>query len=719
MAGKPGRRPLARERLLRALADRIIPRDHWPSASEAGVMVCLTQHQGRDPDLWRQVIEPGLDRLAEVAHRRYGRSFVRLPVRDQEALLEAVAEERVEAFAGLGRPFWTTLVRLVAEGYYGDPGRGGNRGAASWAMVGYRPGPVGEVPPGPIDAALAPTGFSALHSRYDAVVVGAGAGGGVAAMVLAEAGMRVLVIERGRLLAYEEVGRDHLANHRFSLYGHNTGPELDGFPRTLRSADGTETITRPHDGGYHNNAMTVGGGTRVYGAQAWRFHPDDFRMASRYGRPEDSALADWPFGYDELEPYYERAEWEIGVAGDGSAHPGRGGRRRPYPMPPFPPTAEAERLLEAARRLGWSAGPVPLLLNTVARDGRAACGRCGECVGFACPTGAKNGSHNTVLVRALATGRVDLVTETVVARIVTENGRHAVGVRIMHLGAGPAATREIRAGQVIVAAGAIESARLFLLSASLAEPEGIGNRADQVGRNLQGHVYTGAYALFDEPVQDGLGPGVSVATCQFAHGLPGVIGGGMLANEFIRLPIIHWYRALAPDDARWGLAGKAAMREGYRRTSHVQGPVQEIPNPEARVRLSPSVRDRLGMPVAMLSGSIHPESLRTAQALGARAAEWLSAAGARRVWRTGLPSSGLSAGQHQAGTLRMGDDPARSVTDPEGRVHGYDNLWVADGSLHVTNGGVNPVLTIFALAFRTAENLLRDVGVRSPEVSTR
>src|SRR5690606_12851299 len=165
-----------------------------------------------------------------------------------------------------------------------------------------------------------------------------------------------------------------------------------------------------------------------------------------------------------------------------------------------------------------------------------------------------------------------------------------------------------------------------------------------------GHVYAGALALFDEPVQDGLGPGVSIATLRFEHDNDGIIGGGLLANEFTRLPLIHWHRALAPDAPRWGLDGKAAMRETYLRTSQIQGPIQEIPTAEARVRLSPSVKDRFGLPVAMLSGGVHPESLRASAVLAERAEAWLQAAGARRVWRT-RAGGGLSGGQHQAGTL--------------------------------------------------------------------
>src|SRR5690606_4472912 len=124
-----------------------------------------------------------------------------------------------------------------------------------------------------------------------------------------------------------------------------------------------------------------------------------------------------------------------------------------------------------------------------------------------------------------------------------------------------------------------------------------------------------------------------------------------------------------PDAPRWGLAGKLTMREAYLRTGQIQGPIQEIPTADSRVRLSPSVKDRFGIPVVQLSGSVHPESLRAAEMLSEQAANWLTAAGARQVWRS-RPGGGLSGGQHQAGTLRMGADPATSVTDPMGRVHG-------------------------------------------------
>jgi choline dehydrogenase-like flavoprotein len=536
---------------------------------------------------------------------------------------------------------------------------------------------------------------------YDAIIVGSGAGGGTAAAALAAAGRRVLVLERGRPLGWADVGRDHLRNHRFPAYGHNTGPDLDGNPRVFVGHDGLPRVVRPHEGDYQNNAVVVGGGTVVYGAQAWRFMPQDFRMASLYGVPAGSGLADWPITYDDLEADYDRAEWEVGVSGSGSAMTLHGPRRRGYPMPPVPDNPQRALLGDAAGQLGWHTCPVPLLINSVPYNGRPACGRCGACVGFACPTDGKSGTQNTVLPRAVATGHCTLLTGAMVDRVETDGAGRVVGVGVF-VGDGP--RRVARGRAVVLSAGAIETARLLLNSRTDREPAGLGNGHDLVGRFLQGHGYPGANGLFDCDIADDAGPGVTIATCQFNHGNPGVIGGGMLANEFVKLPIIFWRGSFPPGQRRWGVSAKRYVRESFHRVAHVQGPVQEVPDPNARVTVDPAVRDRWGIPVARLSGGVHVESLRTAAFMQGKAAEWLRAAGAKQVWGH-IPGSNVSGGQHQAGTARMADDPTRGVTDPHGRVFGHDNLFVADASLHVTNGGFNPVLTIMALGYRVGERV--------------
>lgn len=668
--------------LLLAVVALIVPADQDGGALELGAPAYLERHFRAFPDA-AAAIAAGLAGLPG--------NFADLAPPVQAALLR---HRETEAWFQL-------LVELVAEGVYADPGNGGNPGAASWHMLGYRHG-LPEGPTGPAaTAGKAPVPVPA-QLDFDVVIVGAGAGGGVAAAVLAESGKSVLLLERGLDRNYADSGhRDHLRNHRMSLYGHNTGPDLDGNPRVFIDLDGARSIVRPHEPAYHNLASAVGSGTLVYGAQAWRFHRDDFRMASLYGVPEGSSLVDWPISYEELEPFYQRAEWEIGVSGNGASNRHEGPRQRDYPMPPLPDEPTTTVLRRGAAKLGIETTHVPLAINSVPRDGRPACMACGTCVGFTCPSDGKNGTQNTTIKRAMATGRCTLLTGTMVLRVLSDNHGRVTGVEF----ADAVGQRHTAHGRIVVlSAGAIETPRLLLNSATDQEPHGLGNNHDLVGRNLQGHYYPGAYGLFDEVVHSSRGPGVTIATTAFSHGNPGLVGGGMLADDFVRPPILFFKQFLPPELPRWGQPAKDFMRDNFNRVMRVIGPVHEIPSPDARVRIAPDVRDRWGMPVAMLSGGVHPETMRTATYMHHRATEWLQAAGAVRTWG-GAPVPALSGSHHQAGTCRMGRDPNLSVTDVHGRVWGHDNLFVCDGSLHPTNGGFNPVLTILALAFRTAEHI--------------
>jgi len=538
--------------------------------------------------------------------------------------------------------------------------------------------------------------------HVNAVVVGAGAGGGIVAKELASAGLSVVLLERGKWYTSFDNRKDDLRNQRTTVLGNGFGPDDERNPRVFVDAKGREHLVRPSHGDYNNNAACVGGGTLSYGALAWRYMEQDFRLRSVYGTVEGSTLDDWPVSYQDLEPYYEKAEWELGVSGDDSNNIFRPPRKRPLPMPPLPPNRECQILKPAAERLGLHPFDIPMLRNSVPYNGREACMRCRWCAGFACEVNAKNGTQNTAIPAALATGNCELRTECIVKEILTDARGSVRGVA--YFDSQPRLYQQ-SADLVVVSGSATESARLLLNSKSRMFPNGIGNRYDWVGRNLQGHAYSGARGLFNFDCYDDLGPGAGIAVCDFNHGNKGLIAGGMLANEFIRLPyqFVRWSSADAP---RWGLPHKTYMRQFYRRSMGVMGPVQEMPVFEARVQVDPKVKDYWGIPVVRLSGHRHPNDAVVGRFLASKAEAWLKEAGAITTW-TFVAGTELSGGQHQAGTCRMGNDPKTSVVDKFCRVHDLDNLYVIDGSVHVNNGGFNPVLTIMAIAYYASGNLVK------------
>jgi len=248
---------------------------------------------------------------------------------------------------------------------------------------------------------------------------------------------------------------------------------------------------------------------------------------------------------------------------------------------------------------------------------------------------------------------------------------------------------------------------LLLNSKSKLFPNGAGNNYDWVGRNLQGHAYTGAYGLFDYDILDFSGPGATVAWCDFNHHNPGIIGGGLLANEFNRLPYLYT-NIRPPKSARWGKEHKEFQRSMYHRTAQVVGPIQELPMFDSRVTVDPEVKDFWGIPVASMSGERHHLDHEHCKFLSAKAEAILKEAGAYQTWQSVGGQGGPSGGQHQSGTARMGNDKKTSVVNKYGQVHEIDNLFVADGSVMVNGGGFNPALTIMALGFYIGGHLARN-----------
>ena len=674
---------------LRAAVDRVIPADAWPGGWDGGVGAYLTG-SGQEQ---RWALD-GLERLvAELA----GRGFADAGPAGQDEVLQDLSGQP-DASADLAG-----LVRLCWEGYYAsrysaaDPAHD-RAWPAGLSMLGFRDVPEGVTP---VESEL-PAGIppEQLRAHYDAVVVGSGPGGGAAAQTLARAGRSVLVVERAQALPGAGLRGDHLHGKRNAVYTSVAGPGPRHPRVAVQESEHGARDERVVDGdgdawAYGLNAYAVGGGTRLWQGMAWRFFPEDFAMASVYGSPEGATLADWPIGYDELEPYYTRAEWELGVAGEEGALTARTPRSKGYPMPPMETEPARELLADAAGRLGWTWGPIPLAINSVPAAGRPACVRCSSCVGHACPVDAKNGSHNTFLPRALATGNAHVVYDA--EAVLVRDGAGGASVDVMTGCSGEPSLRTVRADVVVVAAGAVESARLLLAS-------GLGN--DHLGRHLHDHRFVSLRCEVDEPLKNGLGPGHSVATLDHVHAGSIPWGGGVLVDLMSVLPLTS---ATDPTEGvpRWGAAHKQWMRDRRPHAFGVFGMGQEIPSQSSGVTLA-LVLDRWGHPGARLLKSVHPASREVEAGMADLGTRWLDAAGAHAVRRQRGGATASAAGEHSCGTARMSDDPATGATDRFGRLWGSHRVVVCDSSLHPTNGSVNPTLTIVANALRVAEQLAGD-----------
>ena len=547
-----------------------------------------------------------------------------------------------------------------------------------------------------------------IKETADAVVIGSGAGGGCAAKVLACAGIRTIIIERGEWAKGDVLGEDDLASQRSPHLCQGPGP---GGARTREC--------HFHDNGRFGvvvpwNAACVGSGTVTYGAMAWRFLETDFKLKSHYGEIPGSSVEDWPITYADLEPFYHQAECEVGVSGSNDGNPFAAPRRKPFPMPPFALDPESRLVWDVGKKMGLHPFHVPFLRNSVPRNGRPACIHQHSCVGFQCPIDAKNGSQNTVIPVALASGNCELRIRAMATELVVDDRGRLTGVRYVDEND---KVHEISARVVVVAGGSNATARLLMTSRSKLFPNGAGNNHDVVGRNITSHAYVDARGFVDHDLYTPAGPGAGTAFMDFSHDNSGFICGGIVHTDFRWVPSI-FAAAKWQGVPEWGKAHRDFMRTHYRRMIRVCGPMQQTPRWENRIRLDPKRKDHWGLPLLASEGGEHPNDAKGRCFLSDRCADIIRACGAKMIVQGGNDPAPRKwwggGGQHQSGSCRMGADPKKSVTDKWSRVWDFPNLFIADGSVHVNNGGMNPVLTIMALAFRTASHIVekhKEVGL--------
>ena len=531
--------------------------------------------------------------------------------------------------------------------------------------------------------------------EVDFVIVGSGAAGGVLAKELSTNGFRVVVLEQGPYLTENDFTHNEVKI--VAEHGLTNNPKIR--PTTFRKTPQDKTKTQQSI----LYGTCVGGSSVHFTANFWRFHEIDFIEHSKVGDIPGANFADWPITYADLEPYYTKVEWEIGVSGLAGASPFDPPRSKPYPMPPLPVKGSGVIFERAASKLGYHPFPAPMAILSQPRPGRSACVNCGFCLGFGCEVGAKSTALSTVIRMAEKTGRCEIRPNSYVHKIETDKNGRATGVVYFDAKKN---THLQKAKAVIVSANGAETPRLLLLSASSQFPNGLANSSGYVGKNLMPNSSAIAYGVFNEPLNDYKGFAVSRIFHDFyeldANKL-GFHGGGGLDARFDMSPLAFAMSGLPPDTPRWGKEFKKTLAQNFTRTMEIFCHGTSLPVESNSISLDDEVKDAWGLPAMRMTFRDHPDDLKLASWMQARAMEILDAAGAKTKWSNPVTEQQFAV--HLLGTCRMGKDPKTSVIDPDHRTHDVPNLFLCDGSSLVTSGRGQPTMTIQALSYRAADRI--------------
>ena len=559
-------------------------------------------------------------------------------------------------------------------------------------------------------------GDAPIRKEVDVCVVGLGGTGAMLAHVLAARGRDVVALEAGPMRGPDAFVMDEIMSTAVrNAWGE---PKFNHEVPTWRP-DAKSAARRAPGNSYLANG--VGGSTVPYGATSHRFHPDDFAVrtntVARYGAsvlPEGSEVTDWPLSYNDLEPYYDLAERLLGVSGQAGnlqgvrapgGNPFEGARHRDFPRPPLRPFALGRMFAESASRLGYHPFPIPVAILSEPYHGRQACTYCSYCH-LSCHVGAKGSVLATVIRPALDTGRLEIRAGCRVLSLAVDDRGGVFGVEYL----GPEGRTIQPAGTVVLAGYTFENVRLLLLSRSRHYPQGVGNGSGQVGRYFMARQQPFVWGVFEgHRLNRFTGPGGQGHAIDdfnadnFDHTGLGFIRGAKLWVNNGFLPIANSSRVLPPGTPRWGRRYKEFICEHGNSLGELRIMPEILPYADNYIDLDPETTDNLGVPVVRITFDIHENENRMMGFFQDRAEELLDQMGATRIWRTGF-FQGVHNG-HEFGGARMGEDPAVSVVDGFGSVHEAKNVYVLGGAILPTMPGLNPTLTLQALALRTAAHI--------------
>jgi gluconate 2-dehydrogenase alpha chain len=559
--------------------------------------------------------------------------------------------------------------------------------------------------------------------KTDVVIVGMGAVGGIVAAELGKAGMKVIGLERGpRLTTADFNPHDELRYFQRQ----ELRPNWKRSPVTWRLNASTRATPMP----ILNYGNQAGGGTVHYGTLSWRFHEDDFRARSqtieRYGAsaiPQDSSLADWPLKYSDLEPFYDRAEYELGVSGKAGNLQGRkidGGnvfeapRSRNYPLPALLMDQSAVLFEAGAKKLGYHPFSSPRAILSQPYNDRPSCTYCGFCQGFGCHVGAKSSILVTKLPEADKTGNFKLLTGATCYHVNTDNSGRATGVSYY----GPdGSDNTIEAEVVILAPFIYDNTRLLLISKTGKFPNGLANSSGQLGKHVMAHLGPKVFASFDDRfVNIYMGPSAQKHSLDdfngdnFDHSGMGFIRGAQISVTPADLEAgpIGTSIAMNPPAGtpRWGAAYRDFFAKYFARHAAIVAQTENLPYADQTIDLDPDVRDQWGMPAPRVTYDWRrPNELARDEYLYQKLEGIGRAMGASQVWRA--PQGNGAPGAHHEGGTRMGNDPKTSVVNRYGQTWDIPNLFLIGSSTFPTMSGFNPTLTIQALAYMSADAIAK------------